>query len=107
MSGHTMLQRSIDAAVLDKASVLIGVLANKLSSGPAREAKALADHLQDMRQRIMTAKPDTSPDLLAALKYARARLGTCARTHGSDDEAVDALLEPINAAIAAAEGERG
>ena len=45
-----------------------------------------------------------APALLAALKYAKRKLESCARLHGNDKVAVASLLEPIDAAIALAEG---
>ena len=47
-----------------------------------------------------------APALLAALKYAKRKLESCARLHGNDKVAVASLLEPIDAAIALAEGDK-
>jgi hypothetical protein len=100
-----MLERSIDVAALGKASVIISVLANTLSSGPAREAMTIAEHLQKMRHRIVTARSDTAPVLLAELKRLVAALEPLERSGNWPlDSAGIATLNAARAAIAAAEG---
>lgn len=66
----------------------------------ASEPETRPSSLQEANAKLFAA----APALLAALKYAKRKLESCARLHGNDKVAVASLLEPIDAAIALAEG---
>lgn len=64
------------------------------------EPRCWADlEADNARLRVVNAK------LVAELKATRNRLSACAAAHGNDAEAIEILLAPTNAAIAAAEGD--